>query len=81
MWHILSSFRKVVNYLVKNNLKKNGYLLVRQTFYRLGEQKHGGTIVSSVEDMLKLIRMDVIQMIELNRLNNHDVIALFQKTA
>jgi len=78
MWYILPNFKKVVNHLRKN-LKKTGYLLITQTFYQPGEQKYGNEVVSSVEDMLGLIKYDVIEMIELNRLKNHSTIILFQK--
>lgn len=79
MWYILPNFKKVVNYLAGKNLKRGGYLLVNQTFYRPEEQKYGKEFVSSIQGMLRLIRMNVVEMIELNRLSNHNAIILFKK--
>lgn len=78
MWYILPNFEKIVNYL-KKNLGKGGYLLISQTFYQPGEQKYGNEIVSSLEDMISLIKYRVVEMIEINRLKNHSAIALFKK--
>lgn len=79
MWYILPNFKKVVNHLAGKNLKRGGYLLVNQTFYRPEEQKYGKEFVSSIQDMLRLIRMNVVEIIELNRLSNHNAIILFKK--
>jgi len=41
MWYVLPKFEKIVNYLKEQNLKRDGYLLVSQTFYKPNEQKYG----------------------------------------
>lgn len=79
MWYILPNFRAIVNHLSEEILKDDGYLLVNQAFYKPEEQKYGKEIVSTVEEMLSLIRLEVIEMIEINRLSNHGAIVLFQK--
>jgi len=79
MWYILPHFEKVVNYLAGKNLKRGGYLLVSQTFYKPHEQKYGKEFVSSVEDMLKLIEMNIVEMMGINRLGNHNAVILFKK--
>lgn len=80
MWYVLPDFRTIVNHLAKETLKDSGYLLINQTFYKPEEQKYGKEIVSTVEDMLGLIKLEVIEMIETNRLTNHDAIVLLKKS-
>ncbi len=79
MWYILPHFEKIANYLMKNNLAPDGYLLIRQTFYPSGVQKYGNEIVSSAEDMLKLIKYTPVETIEVNRLTSPGITALFKK--
>ena len=79
MWYVLPDFEKIVNYLGARCLTTNGYFLVSQAFYKPEEQKYGKKIVSTVEDMLNLIHMDVVEMIEVNRFTNHDAVILFRK--
>jgi len=78
MWYILPNFRAIVNHLGKEVLKDDGHLLVNQAFYKSEEQKYGKEIISTVEEMLSLIRLEVIEMIEINRLSNHGAIVLFK---
>ncbi len=78
MWYILPEFREIMNYLMENVLKKNGYFLTFQPFYKPQEQKYGNEIVRSVQDMLSLINLEPIEMIEINRLNSHSAIILFR---
>jgi len=79
MWYVLPKFEKIVTHLKEHNLKSGGYLLVNQTFYAPHEQKYGKEFVSSVEDMLRLMKMDIVEMTELNRLGNHNAVILFKK--
>ena len=77
MWYILYDFEKIVNYL-KNNLKNNGYLLIRQAFYKPGQQKYGNSIVCTPEDMVKLLKYQLVEIIELNRRSNYEAIVLLK---
>jgi len=79
MWYVLPKFEKIVTHLKEQNLKSGGYLLVNQTFYKPHEQKYGKEFVSSVEDMLRVIKMNIVEMIELNRPSNHNAVILFKK--
>jgi len=79
MWYILPTFEKVISCLKEKNLKNNGYLLINQAFYKSEEQKYGRELVSSVEDMFNLIKMDIVEMIELNRFGDYNAIILFKK--
>jgi SAM-dependent methyltransferase len=79
MWYMLPNFRAIVNHLGEEVVKNDGYLLVNQVFYKPEEQKYGKEIVSTIEDMLRLIKLEVIEMIEINRLSNHGAIVLFKK--
>lgn len=80
MWYILPNFGAIVNYLGEKILKKDdAYLLTSQPFYKPEEQKYGKEIVSTVEDMLNLIDLEVVEMVELNRLSNHTAIVLFKR--
>lgn len=63
MWYILPNFEKIVSRF-KKCLKDNGHLLTNQAFYAPGKQKYGTEIVSSVEDMLRLIPLDAVVTIE-----------------
>lgn len=80
MWYILPDFRAIVNYLGEKVLKDDGYLLTSQPFYKPEEQKYGKEIVSTVEDMLSLIKLEVLEIVETNRLTNHNAIVLFKKS-
>ena len=78
MWYILPNFRAIVNHLGEEILKDDGYLLTTQPFYKPEEQKYGKEIVSTIEDMFKLVNLEVVEMIEINRLINHNAIVLFK---
>ncbi len=80
MWCVLPEFHTIVNYLCENSLKNGGHLLINQAFYKPDVQKYGKEIVSTIEDMLSLIKLEVLEMIETNRLTNHDAIVLFKKS-
>jgi len=78
MWYILPDFSKIMNYL-KGSLKNNGYVLIRQTFYKKGEQKYGNNIISSPEDMVSLLSYNLVELIELNRTTVYEAVVLLQK--
>lgn len=77
MWYILPLFEDIVHHLSKK-LTDDGYFLINQTFYKPEDQKYGEEIVSTVEDMLRLMNLEVTEMIETNRLSNHNVVALLR---
>ena len=77
MWYVLPEFENIVKYLGRI-ISKGGWLLISQSFYQPDEQKYGGDIVSSPEDMLKLIPYRAVEIIEVNRFSNHHAIILFQ---
>ena len=78
MWYILPNFRAIVNHLGNEVLKDDGHLLVNQAFYKPEEQKYGKEIVSTVEEMLKLVNLEVVEMIEISRLSDYGAIVLFK---
>jgi 2-polyprenyl-3-methyl-5-hydroxy-6-metoxy-1,4-benzoquinol methylase len=79
MWYVLPKFRNII-YHLKVKLKRNGYVIVNQTFYKPGVQKYGVKIVSSEEDMLRFFKgYKIIQLIEIgSRLQNHGVVILLK---
>lgn len=77
MWYVLPEFENIVKYLGRI-ISKGGWLLISQSFYQPDEQKYGGDIVSSPEDMLKLIPYRAVEIIEVNRFSNHHAIILFK---
>lgn len=78
LWYVLPNFAQILNNL-KKNLKPKGYLLIKQAFYKPNEQKYGREIVSSPEDMFKILKYKIVEMIELNRFENPVAIVLFKK--
>ena len=77
MWYVLPEFENIVKYLDRI-IVKGGHLLISQSFCQPDEQNYGREIVSSPEDMLKLIPYQAVEMIEANRFSNHHAIILFQ---
>jgi len=80
MWYILLDFRSIVNYLIKNTLKKGGYLLINQAFYKPRVQKYGKEIIANPEDMLKLIKLKPIERIESGKMisDSYNVTVFFE---
>ncbi len=93
LWYILYDFKKIMGHL-KKNLKKGGpsprrsglqpreggYVLIRQTFYKPGQQKYGADLASTPEQMIGLLDYELVETIELNRQTNHEVIVLLKNT-
>lgn len=77
MWYVLPEFENIARHLCKI-VCRGGALLINQTFYESSRQKYGREIVSSVEDMLKLIPYKVMGIIEVDRFSNHHVTVLFK---
>lgn len=79
MWCILPKFSTVIRHL-RRNLKSKGYLLINQAFYKPGKQKYGNKIISSIEDMLRLLRnYKIVELIEIgSRLEDHNVVVLLK---
>lgn len=77
MWYILPHFENICNAVI-DYLKNDGYLLIKQTFYSPEKQKYGKNIISCVEDMVKLINLELLEMIETNRLVSHHTVVLFK---
>ena len=80
MWYVLPDFGAIVNQLGKEVMKDDGYILIaNQPLYKPGEQNYGNDFISTIEGMLRLIDLRVVEMIELNRLTNYTVTVLFKK--
>jgi SAM-dependent methyltransferase len=77
--YILPKIREIMDYLIDQVLVQDGYLLISQAFYKPEEQTYGKEIISTVEDLIGFIKVPPIELIESNRLTNHDAILLFQK--
>ena len=77
--YILPRLDEIVSYITKSVLAENGYLVINQAFYKPQEQTYGKEIISTVEDLLKYVKMPSLEMIESNRLTNHDAVILFRK--
>lgn len=79
IWYILPEIRGIMNHIIEDVLEDGGYLLISQAFYKPEEQTYGREIISTVEDLLGFIRLPVTELVESNRLTNHDAILLFRK--
>lgn len=77
MWYVIPQFKTLVGHL-GSILNREGHFIINQTLYPPEKQKYGCDIVSSVENMLNLINYRKVEMIEVNRLDNHHAIILFQ---
>jgi ubiquinone/menaquinone biosynthesis C-methylase UbiE len=77
MWYVLPYCEKILEKM-KDYIKKEGFLLVNQTFYPPEKQKYGKEIVSCVEDMLKIVHFEVVDIVETNRFYNHHAIILMK---
>ena len=77
MWYVLPEFEKMVRYLDRI-IAKGGWLLISQSFCQPEEQKYGSDIVSSPQEMMRLIPYRVVEMIEANRFSNHHAVILYQ---
>ncbi len=78
--NITERFDLIVRSLARRALKSDGHLLINQCFYKPEEQRYGKETVATIEDMLNLVNLEVVGMIELNRLINHDAIVLFKNS-
>lgn len=78
VWYILPHLEEIILYLLKSGLKKNGYLLINQAFYKPDEQTYGKGILSTIEDLIRIIGIDPIELIETNRQMNYNAVALFK---
>jgi SAM-dependent methyltransferase len=78
VWYILPGLPEVLRHVLGSVLKADGYLLVNQTFYRPGVQSYGKEVVSTVEDLIGIIGKAPLELIETNRLSNHNAVMLFR---
>jgi hypothetical protein len=79
VWYILPKIREIMEYLVDNVLAENGYLIINQAFYKPDEQTYGKEIISTIEDLIRYLKIPPVEILESNRLTNHDAVLLFQK--
>ena len=79
MWYILPDLKNILSHLPKNTLKKGGHLLINQAFYKPGAQKYGNEFIEKPEDLINLIKLKLVERIDVHKLNNFDAIMLFQK--
>jgi hypothetical protein len=68
-----------MDYLVENVLAEGGYLVINQAFYKPQDQTYGMELISTVEDLTGFIKIPPIELLESNRLTNHDAVLLFKK--
>jgi SAM-dependent methyltransferase len=78
VWYILPKLREVTENIMTSMLKEGGYLIVNQAFYRPEVQSYGKEVLSTVEDFIRIIGRDPVELIETNRLSNHNAILLFR---
>ncbi|MBF0530813.1 MAG: hypothetical protein HQK55_16405 [Deltaproteobacteria bacterium] len=73
IWCVLPNLRQLLsNY--KTLLAPSGSLLISQHFLKPGQQKYGMEILSSAEDLIRLLRSSGFKIdatLETNRLTNH----------
>ena len=79
VWYILPEFCAIVKYLGKEKLKDIGYLLVtNHPVYKPRVQKYGNEVIANIEDLLGSVDLEVVEMIELNRLADCNTTILFK---
>ncbi|MDD1665536.1 MAG: class I SAM-dependent methyltransferase [Methanomicrobiales archaeon] len=78
VWYILPRLKVIMEHVLTHVLKEGGYLLVNQAFYRPEDQSYGKEMLSTVEDLVRIIGRDPVELIETNRLSNHNAILLFR---
>jgi SAM-dependent methyltransferase len=78
-WYILPELREILGHLTTGVLKHGGYLLVNQAFYRGDEQTYGKEILSTVEELVAMVGLPLLDLIETDRLSNHNAILLFRR--
>jgi len=78
VWYILPALGDILHHLLDHVLGRGGYLLINQAFYQPGVQKYGREVVSRVEDLIRIAGKDPLELIETNRLTNHNAILLFR---
>ena len=78
LWYVLPDFEELVKKL-RGRLNRKGKILVIQAFYPPEKQKYGKEIASSVEDMVRLVGMKIVEMAETGRFSGHCAIVLFEE--
>jgi SAM-dependent methyltransferase len=78
VWYILPRLKEVTENILSGVLREGGFLLVNQAFYRPEVQSYGREVLSTVEDLTRIIGRDPMELIETNRLSNHNAILLFR---
>ena len=79
VWYILPALGGIISHLLGHVLREGGYLLVNQAFYRPEVQTYGKEVVSRVEDLVRIVGRDPLELIETNRLSNHNAVMLFRR--
>ena len=79
MWYILPNLKDILLFLSKNVLKKKGYFLVNQAFYKDGIQKYSNKFVENQEDFIKLTKLKLLERIDIHNSSNFDTVMLFKK--
>jgi SAM-dependent methyltransferase len=77
VWYILPEFESIVNKLIGSNLSENGFFIINQAFYSPEDQTYGKEIISTVQDLLGLVRASPTEIIETNRFSNHNAVILY----
>jgi SAM-dependent methyltransferase len=79
MWYILPSLKNVLDYLEKKVLLKGGYILINQTFYKEGVQKYGKEFIKKPEDLISLLKSELLARIDTHKIKDFDSVMLFKK--
>jgi SAM-dependent methyltransferase len=79
LWYVLPSIREITDYLFSEVLSDDGCILINQAFYKPEKQSYGMDIMTSVEDLIRIVNMPPSEILEANRLTNHNAILLFRK--
>lgn len=80
LWYILPKLSEFFTE-VRRVLKPGGHFLVLQTFYQPGQQRYGREILDGAESLIEKLPLQLLHRVEVDRLPNHKLVALCEKTA
>lgn len=72
IWYILPFVKDITRHIFTSMLNPGGYLCISQSFLKPEEQTYGKDIISSLEDLIEIIDLSPLQIIEIDRLENHN---------
>jgi len=79
LWYVLPKLL-VLFREIKRVLEPGGHYLIIQQFYKPEEQKYGREVMQAPEDLIKMLPFRPVHCVEVDRLSNHKLVALVEKT-